>query len=66
MTADLVMARTGGGAIFEICATQNSIFAVAVANFEDGFLNAIFATQVGKFLGFLLFKGGVIGEKIGL
>lgn len=66
MAADLVMAGASGGAVFEICAAKDGVFAITVADFEDGFLDMVFAAQVGEFLRFLLFERSVIGEKVSL
>ena len=66
MSSDLVVAIFAGGAIFKIDTAENSIFAVAITNFKDSFLDLflfllIFACELLSMLEF-----GIVGEEIGL
>lgn len=49
MSSDLVVAGAAGGAVFEINATEDGVFAVTGADFKNGFLNLFFATLILMF-----------------
>lgn len=66
MSADLVVTGFASGAVFEVDAAEDGIFAVAGANFENGLLDLFFALLILAFDFLLACERGVVGEEIGL
>lgn len=66
MPADLAVALAGGGAVFEVHALEDGVFAVAVLDGEEGFLNLALAGLLGLVGGAAGVLGGIVGEEIKL